>query len=266
MTMKKFLPLALLAALLLAGAAGQASAALAVALSSPVQDTPGGQELIFTGTLTNTDMTSALYLNDNQFALTGSAAAYLTPDTNTFFANVPGILAPGASYTGELFGVTLSSTAPPGSYTGNVTFVGGANIFAMGSLAATAFTLILPGASNVCDTTATLNDGVNPGGTDVIVSFQYGTTTGYGETTSGTDIGAGSVPVFVSAGLTGLQPLTTYHYRTVVTSTGGTVYYADQTFTTTAAIPAGSPWALLVLGVLLAAATSRALTPRRPRS
>jgi CSLREA domain-containing protein len=66
--------------------------------------------------------------------------------------------------------------------------------------------------------------------------IEYGTTTAYGATLPDTvpfGPGAGAQPVSVQLG--GLEPATTYHYRVVATSAGGTVEGPDRTFTTLAA-------------------------------
>jgi hypothetical protein len=89
-------------------------------------------------------------------------------------------------------------------------------------------------ATNVAQSSATVNGTVNPNGTDTTYYFQYGTTTSYGSSTTSTDAGSGSSNVPVSANLTGLAPSTTYHYRVVaVSTTAGTTDGTDQTFTTT---------------------------------
>ncbi|MCW2968098.1 MAG: polymorphic outer membrane protein [Solirubrobacteraceae bacterium] len=71
-------------------------------------------------------------------------------------------------------------------------------------------------------------------------SFDYGTTTGYGQSTAPQDVAAGATATAVGAGLTGLSPSTTYHVRLVVHSREGTATGADQTFTT-AAVPPPPP-------------------------
>ena len=90
-------------------------------------------------------------------------------------------------------------------------------------------------ASNVTGNGATLNGTVNPEGTDTTAYFEYGTTTSYGTTTASQDLGSGDAPVAVTAGLTGLQPNTTYYYELVTVSNGLTSTYAGQSFTTGAA-------------------------------
>ena len=82
-------------------------------------------------------------------------------------------------------------------------------------------------ATAITKTTATLNGTLlNPWALSQIYQFQYGLTTSYGSTTP--YYTCSSVPLAVSANLTGLTPNTTYHYRLM----GGEGYGPDMTFTT----------------------------------
>jgi hypothetical protein len=89
-------------------------------------------------------------------------------------------------------------------------------------------------ANAVGQTSAALNGSVDPHGVATTVHFDYGTTSGYGASTAGTAVGSGSGSQPVSAGIGGLAPSTTYHFRVVASSASGTTYGADQTFTTAA--------------------------------
>ena len=86
-------------------------------------------------------------------------------------------------------------------------------------------------ASNVTSSSATLNGTVNPNGLTTNVHFEYGTTTNYGSTTPSHSY-SGTATQNVSANITGLSAHTTYHFRIVGTSSGGTAYGSDRTFTT----------------------------------
>lgn len=102
---------------------------------------------------------------------------------------------------------------------------------------AVAATLAAPTAitgpvSAVGGTTATLNGTVNPAGLATDWWFEYGTTTSYGSKTATTAAGSGTANVAVSKALTGLAAATTYHYRLVAKSSGGTTNGADGLFTT----------------------------------
>jgi hypothetical protein len=87
-------------------------------------------------------------------------------------------------------------------------------------------------ASAVTDSTATLSATVNPEGAAVKVSFQFGTTTAYGQSTAVQMLAPGNVPTPFTAALTGLPAGTTVHYRAVAASDFGTFVGADQTLTT----------------------------------
>src|SRR5262249_48605610 len=78
----------------------------------------------------------------------------------------------------------------------------------------------------------TLTGSLNPNARSTNWYFEYGMTTGYGSRTATRNAGSGSATVTVAAALTGLAPGTTFHYRLVAGSSGGTVRGADATFTT----------------------------------
>jgi sugar lactone lactonase YvrE len=90
------------------------------------------------------------------------------------------------------------------------------------------------GPPTVAATVATLTGGVLAQGLDTTYHFEYGSTTSYGASAPVPDADAGSAtnPESVTQGITGLTPNSTYHYRLVATSIGGTTYGADQAFTT----------------------------------
>ncbi len=87
-------------------------------------------------------------------------------------------------------------------------------------------------ALHVGESTVALNGTVNPRGLETSCYFQYGPTTAYGAQTPTAAAGSGSSGVKVSQAVSGLQPGTTYHYRIVATSSGGTAEGQDRAFTT----------------------------------
>ena len=89
------------------------------------------------------------------------------------------------------------------------------------------------GARQVGYATATLTGSVNPNGSDTSYYFQYGPTKAYGGQTAIADAGAGAKTVNVSLPVTGLQPLTVYHYRLVAVNSGGAANGHDATLLTT---------------------------------
>jgi len=80
-----------------------------------------------------------------------------------------------------------------------------------------------------------LEGEVNPQGLSTSYWFEYGTTAGYYESklpSSPESLGSGTSPIAVGKELEGLKPNTTYHYRVVSSSTEGTTFGQDETFTT----------------------------------
>jgi hypothetical protein len=91
-------------------------------------------------------------------------------------------------------------------------------------------------ATAVGQTQATLTAKVDPRGSATSVRFDLGTSTSYGLQSTSKDAGPGSGTVTVEIPVQGLTANTTYHFRAVATSAGGTVQGADATFKT-AAVP-----------------------------
>ena len=110
----------------------------------------------------------------------------------------------------------------------------------IGSGPAALGTVATSAATNVADTSATLNGTVNPNGTSTTVFFQYGTTTSYGSQTAN-QVFTGSTLQNVTASVSGLTPAMTYHYRLVAKNSGGTSVGSDVTFLTAAATPTPTP-------------------------
>ena len=88
-------------------------------------------------------------------------------------------------------------------------------------------------ATHVTYDSATLGGSVNPKASDTSYYFQFGLTRAYGGQTAIADAGAGSASVKVSLPVTGLEPLTLYHYRLVAVNGAVPAVGADRTFLTT---------------------------------
>lgn len=88
------------------------------------------------------------------------------------------------------------------------------------------------GVSNVTFSSATLDGSVDPRGQETDYVFQYGPTRSYGSQTPLSPAGNGTKTIRVSQSVSGLQALTTYHYRIVASRPAGTTKGHDRTFST----------------------------------
>jgi hypothetical protein len=94
---------------------------------------------------------------------------------------------------------------------------------------------VVTGAGTPIDSASeTLNGTINPEGVSgTTYHFEYGADANYGNTTPDIDPGSGSSAVAASdVANVGLLPNSTYHFRLVGSNPGGTIYGADNTFTT----------------------------------
>lgn len=88
-------------------------------------------------------------------------------------------------------------------------------------------------ANPVLNTTATLNGKVNANSLSTAVTFEYGTTTSYGQTITATQSPVtGSTLTNVSASISGLTEGVTYNFRVNAVSAAGPVNGDNMTFTT----------------------------------
>jgi hypothetical protein len=99
-------------------------------------------------------------------------------------------------------------------------------------------------SSNVTYSSAVVFATVNPQAQPTTYVFQYGTSRSYGMQTPLAPAGSGSNSITVSQTLTGLLPLTTYHYRILATNPAGAGTGGDHTFTT-----GPVPLSLAIVGV-----------------
>jgi hypothetical protein len=111
-------------------------------------------------------------------------------------------------------------------------------------------------ATNITFSEAVLHGTVNANNFSSAVSFEWGSTVSYGNTIASTPVQVtGNTVTPVQAGLSGLTPGATYHFRCVATNTGGTTYGLDQAFTTQCLL-AGSIGSITGTSSLCAGSTS----------
>ncbi|WP_316828957.1 MBG domain-containing protein, partial [Pedobacter miscanthi] len=129
---------------------------------------------------------------------------------------------------------------------------------------------VTTGGNTPSYTTASLAGTVNDNNSTTAVTFEYGLTTAYGSSVSGTpsSVTAGTGSTAITGSLTSLLPNTTYHYRIKGINGIGTSNGTDGTFTTlslptvTTAVPGTITTTSAVLGGNVTAAGSSAVTDR----
>lgn len=159
----------------------------------------------------------------------GGDYIYLSTDSGaTWTAQTSAGTGGGGWYavTSSADGTKLAAGGAVGNiYTGLISLVPTVTTGSTSSLSTTSVTL----AGNITDI----------GGSDVTArGIEYGTTTGYG--TTSTQTGTFSTGSF-TRNITGLTCNTFYHYRAFATNTGGTATGSDGTFTTSACVSVSKP-------------------------
>ncbi|MEA2468992.1 MAG: virginiamycin lyase, partial [Thermoleophilaceae bacterium] len=167
--------------------------------------------------------TTTAYGSTTAASSAGSAA---TSSTRT--ASVSG-LTPGTTYHVRAVATNATGTTTGADYTFTTTVPG-------------APSATTDGATGVTSANATLAATVNPQTAATSYHFEWGPTPGYGTSVPQPD---GSLPGdgsdhALTQSLSGLEPNTTYYYRIVASSTGGTTYGDEATFTTDAVAPDAS--------------------------
>jgi streptogramin lyase len=156
---------------------------------------------------------------------TATASAGSGASAQAVGTSLTGVLAPTTTYHARLVATNGTGTTYGPDHTFTTTATG----------APSATTLPV---SDVAAGAATLDASVNPENAATTYHFDWGATEAYGHATAETPL----APVDqsghdVSAVVSGLEPNTTYHFRVVATSSGGTTYGADRAFTTDAIAP-----------------------------
>lgn len=102
---------------------------------------------------------------------------------------------------------------------------------------ATQAAVSLPGVSTGAATSVsygsvTLTGSIDPHASNTSYYFQYGPTRAFGAQTPLANAGAGTATVKVAVPVSGLLPVTTYHYRLIAVNAAGASTGADRAFTT----------------------------------
>ncbi|MCB1231521.1 MAG: putative Ig domain-containing protein [Verrucomicrobiae bacterium] len=87
-------------------------------------------------------------------------------------------------------------------------------------------------ATDVTSTSAIIRAKINACTNSTTAEFQYGDSSGYGETESVPGVISGTNPEVVTLALTGLEPGTTYHFRVRASNASGDSTGQDMSFTT----------------------------------
>jgi len=113
-------------------------------------------------------------------------------------------------------------------------------------------------ATNVVATSATLNGSVISTGATATASFDFGTSTTYGETVVATPSSIYSAtPVAISATKAGLACNTAYNFRAQAVNSTGTGYGVNQTFTTSSCSLCGDADGNGMVNIVYALAVAR---------
>jgi uncharacterized protein (TIGR02145 family) len=106
-------------------------------------------------------------------------------------------------------------------------------------------------ATNISTTGAILNGAINSNSVSTTVTFEYGTTTSYGQTTTAVQSPlTGNSITNVSKDISGLTPGRTYHYRVKSVNSIGTVNGGDMIFVTLTSITDidGNSYSIVTIG------------------
>jgi len=193
----------------------------AATTSAATNKTTSGATLNGTVNANNTSTTVTFeYGTTTSYGQTATATpSPITDMTNTDVSSSITGLTAGTTYHFRVKAVNSVGT----TYGSDMTFT-------TAGLAPTATTMA---ATNKTATGATLNATVNANMVSTVVTFEYGTTTSYGQTVNASPSPVtGNTITNVSANLTGLTAGTTYHFRVKAVNSVGTTYGIDMTFTT----------------------------------
>lgn len=197
--------------------------------------TTGSNNLSVTSGASSNVTTSGAILNGSLNGLGGASSVSVNFEygTTTSYGNstTATTMTAAGNFSATLTGLTAGTTYHyRADATGSSTVNGGDMTFTTASNNTLAVTSAA--ATGITTTGATLNGTLASlgGASSVNVNFEYGTTTGYGTSTT---VQAMTATGNFTAALTGLTAGTTYHFRADATGSS-TVNGSDMTFTTTA--------------------------------
>lgn len=187
---------------------------------------------------------TAIVSADNAAPVNGTATVYLSSSQTISFDGTtywypynsnPTTQAPllNGQSGAELFngvGLNLGNIAPGWSTQGSVTANFHVSATPVANLSAPSVTT--NAATNVAQTSVTLNGVVTPNGSETTSWFEWGTTSSFGTTIQKGSQGAGTSAVSITAGIWNLTQNTTYYFRAVANNAQGTTYGATLSFTT----------------------------------
>lgn len=135
-------------------------------------------------------------------------------------------LTPGGTYHYRIVASNAGGTVRGSDVSFQATATGGESP----SAAPVATTGVVSGVSS---TGVTIAGTVNPNGGTTLAQVEYGLTASYGSvSTPEQNVGNGTLAANVALPLSGLKPLTTYHYRVIASNSVGSGHGEDATFTT----------------------------------
>jgi uncharacterized protein (TIGR02145 family) len=169
---------------------------------------------------------------DGGAAIIAKGVCWNTSGNPTISDNITNDGSGSDKFNSSLTNLKLGTTYYVRAYTTNTAGTGYGNQITFTTLNVPT-TNTLP-ATNINQSDVTLNGSVNPNGISTIVSFEYGTTTDYGDTVSATQSPVtGNTTTNINATITGLIVSTSYHFRVKSVNSLGTIYGNDVTFVTT---------------------------------
>ncbi|MFH0841473.1 MAG: FISUMP domain-containing protein [Bacteroidota bacterium] len=198
----------------------------------PTVETTEITEITATSAISGGDISS-----DGNSSVTARGVCYSTNTNPTISDNLTSNDSGIGTFTSNLSGLNVATTYFVRAYATNEEGTGYGSTVSFTTLGA------LSSASNLAATDITINSAllngvVNPNNLSTTVTFEYGTTTEYGQTiTATTSPLTGNSETNISASISGLSPGTTYHFRVKAVNELGTTNGSDKTFTTLGQVP-----------------------------